>query len=97
MLIEERPKDEGKNIWVRSLLESHDASHNVAAVVLLPGSCLLRRCVDKHVHLVFPDLLGREALAHRPTKDSPEHFGGFLPSLEAAYRVGNKVVSDSRI
>ena len=28
------------------------------------------------------------------TKDSPEHFGGFLPSLEAAFRVGNKVVSD---
>ena len=28
------------------------------------------------------------------TKDSPEHLGGFLPSLEAAFRVGNKVVSD---
>jgi len=28
------------------------------------------------------------------TKDSPEHLGGFLPSLEAALRVGNKVVSD---
>jgi purine nucleoside permease len=27
-------------------------------------------------------------------KDSPEHLGGFLPSLEAAFRVGNKVVSD---
>ena len=45
-----------------------NASHNVAAVVLLPGSCLLRRFVDKHVHLVFPDLLGREALAHRPAQ-----------------------------
>jgi purine nucleoside permease len=28
------------------------------------------------------------------TKDSPEHLGGFLPSLEAAFQVGNKVVSD---
>jgi purine nucleoside permease len=28
------------------------------------------------------------------TKDSPEHLGGFLPSLEAVFRVGNKVVSD---
>jgi purine nucleoside permease len=28
------------------------------------------------------------------TKDSPEHLGGFLPSLEAAFRIGNKVVSD---
>jgi purine nucleoside permease len=28
------------------------------------------------------------------TKDSPEHLGGFLPGLEAAFRVGNKVVSD---
>jgi hypothetical protein len=29
---------------------------------------LLRRFVDKHVHLIFPDLLGREALAHRPAQ-----------------------------
>lgn len=28
------------------------------------------------------------------TKDSPDHLGGFLPSLEAAFRVGDKVVSD---
>jgi purine nucleoside permease len=27
-------------------------------------------------------------------KDSPEHLGAFLPSLEAAFRVGNKVVQD---
>ena len=62
------PDRGGSNYLVRSLLESHDASHNVAAVVLLPGSCLLRRFVHKHVHLVFPDLLGREALAHRPAQ-----------------------------
>lgn len=62
------PDHGGSNYLVRSLLESHDASHNVAAVVLLPGSCLLRRFVHKHVHLVFPDLLGREALAHRPAQ-----------------------------
>ena len=28
------------------------------------------------------------------TKDSPDHLAGYLPSLESAFRVGNKVVSD---
>jgi purine nucleoside permease len=38
-----------------------------------------------------PGVTPAESLA---TKDSPDHLGGFLPSLEAAFRVGNKVVSD---
>jgi purine nucleoside permease len=38
-----------------------------------------------------PGVTPAESLA---TKDSPDHLGGFLPSLEAAFKVGNKVVSD---
>jgi purine nucleoside permease len=38
-----------------------------------------------------PGVTPAESLA---AKDSPDHLGGFLPSLEAAFKVGNKVVSD---
>ena len=38
-----------------------------------------------------PGVTPAESLA---TKDSPDHLGAYLPSLEAAFRVGNKVVQD---
>jgi purine nucleoside permease len=38
--------------------------------------------------------IGETPVQSLATKDSPDHLAGYLPSLESAFRVGNKVVSD---
>jgi len=94
-------------IWLVTGMATAGQASIIPLLVRTPGSCELSpiwRTPEKSTLTVYwffapPAILisrhqGRPPAQSLATKDSPEHLGGFLPSLEAAFRVGNKVVSD---